>query len=470
MSKFRVLGCLVMVGLGIGCGGSAACPEGYARVGDLCMQLAGTDAGTPGDGGTVADAGWGSDGDLPDGGITPGDGGSVVADGGVVIGADAGHEPIADAGPTCVPHDEVCNERDDDCDERVDEGIKLATFYGDADGDGHGDATQEGMGCSIPAGAVGLADDCDDADPTRYPHAAETCDGIDANCDGIVDTDLMVTFYEDRDADGYGADGVAPRASCAPTGTYTATRAGDCNDDCPSCHVDAHEVCDGLDQDCTLGIDNGVLLAFYRDGDGDGYGDAAVTATACTAPMGFVSDPRDCADSNAMVHPGATEICNALDDNCIGGVNEGLVFATYYRDSDGDGFAASSGDSMDWCALPDGYTTVRPVSSDPRTIDCFPNEANAFPGQTRYFTAPILGAPTTRAWDYNCDASNSTQYLGGGTCSGVVPCTGTTGAFVSASSGTRPTCGEPGTFQVSCALDATFTCRGSTATRVQACR
>ncbi|USN56168.1 MAG: putative metal-binding motif-containing protein [Candidatus Peribacteria bacterium] len=47
------------------------------------------------------------------------------------------------------------------------------------------------------------------------------------------------------------------------------------------------EVCDGLDNDCANGIDDGVLLTFYEDADGDGYGTSAVSTGACSAPLGY---------------------------------------------------------------------------------------------------------------------------------------------------------------------------------------
>ena len=57
------------------------------------------------------------------------------------------------------------------------------------------------------------------------------------------------------------------------------------------------------------------------DNDGDGSSSAA-----------------DCDDANAAVYPGAPEICNGIDDNCDGNLDEGLETSTYYADADGDGF------------------------------------------------------------------------------------------------------------------------------------
>ena len=50
-----------------------------------------------------------------------------------------------------------------------------------------------------------------------------------------------------------------------------------------------------------------------------------------------VSAPIDCNDTNAAINPGATEICDGLDNNCDGRVDDGLGSTTYYRDADNDG-------------------------------------------------------------------------------------------------------------------------------------
>ncbi|USN54759.1 MAG: putative metal-binding motif-containing protein [Candidatus Peribacteria bacterium] len=47
------------------------------------------------------------------------------------------------------------------------------------------------------------------------------------------------------------------------------------------------EVCDGLDNDCANGIDDGVFFTFYADLDGDGYGDAGNVTGSCFVPVGY---------------------------------------------------------------------------------------------------------------------------------------------------------------------------------------
>jgi hypothetical protein len=65
---------------------------------------------------------------------------------------------------------------------------------------------------------------------------------------------------------------------------------------------------------------------------------AEAEAEAAGPPSGgrdIVSQGDDCDDHNASVHPGATEVCNLIDDNCDGAVDE-RVLATFYLDADGD--------------------------------------------------------------------------------------------------------------------------------------
>ena len=84
---------------------------------------------------------------------------------------------------------EVCNSEDDDCDGLVDDADPdiqgQGLWYADGDGDMFGSA--ELFACEQPSGSVSIAGDCDDTDPGAWPGAIETCDGLDQDCDGLVD-------------------------------------------------------------------------------------------------------------------------------------------------------------------------------------------------------------------------------------------------------------------------------------------
>jgi len=86
----------------------------------------------------------------------------------------------------------VCDEGEFDCEDETDDDETLAeTFFPDGDGDGFGDQSDlGGLACSQPAGFSLDNTDCDDADAAINPDAAETCDGIDNDCDGEVDDDI----------------------------------------------------------------------------------------------------------------------------------------------------------------------------------------------------------------------------------------------------------------------------------------
>ncbi len=88
---------------------------------------------------------------------------------------------------------DICNYRDDDCDNLFDEAGTDNTYYSDADGDGYGDPEVTVLGCYVPEGAAEEGSDCDDADATRHPGAEELCDGIDQDCDDLVDDGVLGT-------------------------------------------------------------------------------------------------------------------------------------------------------------------------------------------------------------------------------------------------------------------------------------
>ena len=101
---------------------------------------------------------------------------------------------------------------------------------------------------------------------------------------------------------------------------------GDCDDNNANIHPYVAEVCDGVDNNCdgtTDGADAADAQTWYADADGDGYGDPDNVVSACSAEEGFVASSGDCDDSHNSAHPGGTDSCNGIDDDCSGFIDDG---------------------------------------------------------------------------------------------------------------------------------------------------
>ncbi len=271
---------------------------------------------------------------------------------------------------------ETCNGVDDNCDGSIDEDASdAATWYGDADGDGHGGVQFMLESCEAPAGYVATADDCNDLDPATFPGASEVCDAADNDCDAQVDEGVEITFYADSDGDGYG-DASSTGQGCSLPPGYS-WNGDDCDDSDPSARPGGVEVCDGADNDCNGTVDDNPVngTAWYTDADGDGYGDATSSTVACSGASGSVADPTDCDDTQALVNPGETETCNNIDDNCDGVTDEDTAqdATTWYLDTDGDGYGDVTNGTPS-CTQPTGRVAD--------ATDCNDTDGSVNPGAT----------------------------------------------------------------------------------------
>lgn len=259
---------------------------------------------------------------------------------------------------------EVCNNADDDCDGSVDEGLPPVTYYRDLDADTYGGAGPTVQGCNgfLPSGYSAVNTDCNDNNPNINPGVAEIyCDAIDEKCNGSGDetpdadndtydvcgagdvlnpdnrpadcNDLNVAAHpgapellcdgvdqacngfvdEAPDGDGDGADVCGFGNPYNPDALPT-----DCDDNNTNRAPNLNEICDLVDNDCDVTVDEGFATStYFRDSDGDGVGTSADTRAACTVPPGYVSTSGDCNDTNATVFPGAAELCaDNLDNDC----------------------------------------------------------------------------------------------------------------------------------------------------------
>ena len=260
---------------------------------------------------------------------------------------------------------EVCNQLDDNCDGQIDEGVENI-YYADQDGDGFGDLNNSDMACAQPVGFVTNSEDCNDnaltyldqdgdgfgvgapiscgalnntdcndANSAVNTAAVELCNGIDDNCSGTTDEGLLISFFEDADADGFGNPAVMIDACTQPSGFVQDNT--DCNDALITANPSGVEVCNGIDDDCDLQIDEDVLIIYYVDGDGDGYGNVADTTLSCEDVDGYVVDNTDCNDENSTAYPDAEEVNDDVDNDCDGLIDEGFEFIPDAFSPNGDG-------------------------------------------------------------------------------------------------------------------------------------
>jgi hypothetical protein len=275
-------------------------------------------------------------------------------------------------------------------------------------------------------------EDCDDNNAEVHPEATEACNGLDDNCDGLVDDDdpnldpsTQTAWYRDADSDGFGTESDrvdaceapqwfvpeqaqgfdcndtnaayhpgADESDCTDPNDYNcdgsvafadADQDGwpaclECNDADPAIHPDATEICDGLDNDCDgdtddadASLDNSTATDWYADTDTDGFGDAAIALRLCEMPTGYIADNTDCDDAAITTYPGADEYCDGVDSDCDGTLDEddALDAATWYADADMDTYGDIASTHAA-CTQPSGYVADN-TDCDDSVNTTFPN-------------------------------------------------------------------------------------------------
>jgi cysteine-rich repeat protein len=336
-------------------------------------------------------------------------------------------------------------------------------------------------------------EDCDDGDPCN---GAETCNMALNRCQAGTPMNGVACTLE------AGGDGVCSSGLCAPPGCGNdVVDAGEdcddgmngdnddgCKDDCTfSCEEDAdcsdgdmcsgEETCDtdmhvcvaGTDLDCDDGdpcsadscdASTGCVNELI-DGDGDTY------ATATCTTSGFMGG--DCDDTRSDVYPGAAELCDMVDNDCDGTVDDGTTSVTCRADADGDGYGSDT-DSVEDCSCPSGYI---PPRGDGRT-DCRDDLVDVHEGQTSWFSSyfclprALCSLRSGQSYDYNCDGTETRRWTRTNrtSCSSLDCNSGWTG-------GTVPDCGETAQLR-SCSLvidlSGVWSCNVTVSNRRQECR
>ncbi len=243
---------------------------------------------------------------------------------------------------------ENCDGQDNDCDNLIDE---------DFDEDGDGVTT-----CGPDLNFGTNDDDCDDSSATgavNYPGNVELCDGLDNDCD------LLIDELFDEDGDG--------TTSCGDDGIL-GTEDDDCNDNNAQIEPDIWDDCDGVDvncndlvdEDCDTGSGSGGLFC-YADEDQDGIGGSGTVQTSdtdCTDP-GESGTTGDCNDSNNAIYPGAIETPgNGIDEDCDGADQQSNCTGPLVSASEG---SANDGNPTTLVTGGTGHVELT------GTIDCGPN-------------------------------------------------------------------------------------------------
>ncbi|MBM4342112.1 MAG: thrombospondin type 3 repeat-containing protein [Deltaproteobacteria bacterium] len=232
----------------------------------------------------------------------------------------------------------------------------------DLDNDGKGDA------CDPDKDGDGDPDtlDCKPLDKAISHSAKEACNGNDDDCDGQTDEQDAAgckPYYYDGDGDGAGVTLV--KCLCKAAAPYSATVAGDCNDQNGDIFPAAKEVCaNGQDDNCngSENDENAIdCKIYYLDKDADGAG-AATSKCLCTQAGDYTAKVKgDCNDGDAAISPAQTEQCkDGKDNDCNGQTDEAGCkgCTTYYKDGDGDGYGVSS-DTKCLSGAGSGYTALK---------------------------------------------------------------------------------------------------------------
>jgi hypothetical protein len=345
---------------------------------------------------------------------------------------DADHDGAYDArcidshgtalGTDCVDTDandypgntEVCDHHDEDCDPTTLGGVDM-----DHDGaisDACCNPTATGLVCGL---------DCDDTNPSISRLATEICDGVDNDCDHLIDEGVRLMAWPDVDGDGYGDASATPMSVCQVPSSQ-ANEGGDCNDMNVRIHPHQTEECNGVDDDCDGTIDEGATAACngaFAGTTGECLNGACVV-TGCDATHfdcnGLPADGCEaslCTDYHTC--GSCTRACSAGTTYCGGGlcagINAMLAMRGTLHDVTGAPVANATITSIGICPVitattaADGTYTLGPATSMPNYVRIsapgYPTHVQGH-GQTDAF-GPIIPSTLFDAWTSDPDRAAS---------------------------------------------------------------
>lgn len=317
---------------------------------------------------------------------------------------------------------EVCNTNDDDCDGEVDEGFDVGAPCDGSDAD----LCRNGYKVCTPDG---LGTECFEI----LSAFEEYCNGLDDDCDTLIDEPGSIgciVYYEDADQDGHG---IGPgQCLCSPTGVFTSSLDDDCDDTRSDVYPGAVELCDGVDQDCDVTIDEDPqtdttpwLMDCYSGPAGTAeVGICRTGSRICQGSLGFTGACEG--EQTPLV-----ESCDGADNDCDGDTDEenAVGCTVFFQDVDNDTYGA--GPARCLCApqgewdhkgpdddCDDSNPTVNPGANE--VCDGLDNECDTFidedPADSSLkmtqtcYTGPIdtLGVGTCHAGIETCNSAVGT--------------------------------------------------------------